>query len=353
MKPYLEKFNKLFKGKKSINIVIFSENPLTTKLVRFNQGGKVCSCAEGSNIAFQKAKNGWEQKECTPQCQYRQKNEKGKTACNRIGWLKFLIPSICTDRIFLMRITGQKSINRLEDYFSLQQIQGHSLKGKYTLFLKQEEQSNYFAQTFNNYVLDILKNENLESKKPLPKEHQNNDTLNETNNNVNSSAIKQDSATSKNIVSTPLSNTELSSKQIQNKKLQDAKKVTTNENKEETVKKTTKSKSKKTDGQKESKPTEISSSKENNESFDNCYALINTSTQTLVDKQGNSKEYLVGEFADMNDKISNIIIKPEDADELSACDLGTMVKLDVKEVGDKKFAIKLDYVSKLVKNIAA
>lgn len=56
-----------------------------------------------------------------------------------------------------MRITGQTSINMLDDYFNLQKAQGNSIKSHYTLFLKQEEQPNILGQTFNNYVLDILK----------------------------------------------------------------------------------------------------------------------------------------------------------------------------------------------------
>ena len=85
------------------------------------------------------------------------------------GWLKFLIPSVCRDRIFLMRITGQTSINRLDDYFNLQRAQGNTIKGHYTLFLKQEEQSNNLGKTFNNYVLDILKKEDFISQNTIPK----------------------------------------------------------------------------------------------------------------------------------------------------------------------------------------
>lgn len=38
-----------------------------------------------------------------------------------------------------MRITGQTSIYRLDDYFNLQKAQANSIKGRYTLFLKQEK----------------------------------------------------------------------------------------------------------------------------------------------------------------------------------------------------------------------
>lgn len=55
----------------------------------------------------------------------------------------------------------------------------------------------------------------------------------------------------------------------------------------------------------------------------------------------------------MNDKISNIVIRPENADELSECELGTFVRLDVKEIGSRKFAMQLEFLSKTTKNIAA
>ena len=101
----------------------------------------------------------------------------------------------------------------------------------------------------------------------------------------------------------------------------------------------------------EEKQIEISAKTEDNNS-DNCYALLRTFNETLINK-GESKEYLIGEFADMNDKISNIVIRPEYANELSECDLGTLVKLDVIESAGKKFAINLEFISKSLKNIVA
>ena len=106
MQTYLQKFNEQYKGKQSVEIELFNEEPLTTKFARYNQSGEVCYCMADSNQANQKTKNGWQKIDCdTYNCQYRQRNEQGKCACNRIGWLKFLIPSVCKDRIFLMRIT--------------------------------------------------------------------------------------------------------------------------------------------------------------------------------------------------------------------------------------------------------
>lgn len=338
MQEYLEKFDKQYKGKQIIDIEIFNEDPLSIKYARFNQGGSVCYCMQDSNKAKQKTKNGWQEINCDKyNCQYRQKNEYGKSACNRIGWLKFIIPSVCRDRIFLMRITGQTSINRLNDYFNLQKSQGNSIKGHYTLYLKQEEQSNNLGKTFNNYILDILKKDDFKSKNTIPTVVENTEKQTDENNkNVNSTVEKEKSE----------------EKQILATNTADDKKPKVNSiNKKTTVKpkKETQKQEKISEEQKNSKQT----SDKTNEETDNYYSLLSTSTKNLTDKAGISKEYLVGEFADSKDKIVNIVIRPEDAKELEQCDLGTFVRLDVVDRGTNKFAMKLEFIQKCLKKIAA
>lgn len=328
MQDYLKKFDEQYKGKQNIEIEIFSEEPLSIKYVRYNQGGKACSCMENSDTATQKVKNGWQKINCDKyNCQHRQKNEQGKCACNRIAWLKFFIPKLSKDRIFLMRITGQTSIDRLKDYFNLQKMQGNSIKGIYTLYLKQEEQSNFQGKTFNNYNLDILKNEHFISENiPQPT----NEKPKENDNNVNSEVITND--TNKK----DTNNTEDTEKKSNVKNT--TKKQTTNAKKET-----------------EKKPKENKQPKDttNVEDTNNYYSLLKTFKQKLTDKSGNNKEYLVGEFVDSKDKIVNIVIRPEDAEELEKCDLGTFVKLDITERAGKKFAMKLEYISKTQKKLVA
>lgn len=123
------------------------------------------------------------------------------------------------------------------------------------------------------------------------------------------------------------------------------------ENKNATTKKIAKSKTKKTEQKQET--TENSTTPVVEDKTDNCYALLRTFYDTLTDKKGNPKEYLVGEFADMNDKIHNIVIRPENANELLECDLGTFVRIDLKELGERKFAMSLEFIDKRLKNIAA
>ncbi len=351
MQSYIEKFDKLFKGKQSIEIEFFCEEPLTKKYVRYNQSGEVCRCPENSNQATQKVKNGWQQIECKgSECQYRQKNEAGKCACNRIGWLKFLIPSISTDRIFLMKITGQTSINQLDNYIKLQKIQGKSIKGLYTLFLYQKEQTNSLCETHKNYLVDIVKKDEFDSNKPIPQNTQNEKELSTINTqNVNNKAEKQkitQIAANKSTTSTIQKQTQ----NVETEKTADTKTTTKSETKT-SAKKEIKSKSKKDNAKSQDKVTETSEKTEKVD-LDNCYALLRTFTKKIV-YNGQPKEYTMGEFADMNDKISEIAVKPEDAKELLECDLGTFVRLEIKDVGNIKFAVNLEFIEKATKKIAA
>lgn len=338
MQEYLEKFNKQYKGQKSIDIEIFNEEPLSIKYARYNQGGAACYCMENSNKAKQKTKNGWQQINCDKyNCQHREKNEYGKSACNRMGWLKFIIPSVCKDRIFLMRITGQTSINRLKDYFNLQKAQGNSLQGNYTLYLKQEEQSNSLCKTYNNYILDIMKKENFISENTIPQITENSkEQSNENDKSENTKVEKELTSNAKQTATNIVDNKDVKGKSA---------------TKKSTVKSKKETETKVTEGQKSSSSNETKS--KGNDDLDNYYALLSTFTKTLTDKYGNPKDYLMGEFADSNNKIINVAIKPDDAEELKKCDLGTFVKLEITEAAGNKFAIKLEFIEKCLKKIAA
>jgi len=342
MKAYLQKFNELYFGKQSIDIELFNDEPLTMKYARYNQSGEVCYCMLDSNQANQKTKNGWKPIQCdTYNCEHRQKNEYGKCACNRIGWLKFIIPSVCKDRIFLMRITGQTSLNRLDEYFNLQKAQGYPIKGKYTIFLKQEEQSNSLGQTFNNYVLDILKKDDFNSQNITSKTHQSPNQFSTNNEqNVNNKIVNNDSIPT------------VKEENVKNTTEDVSKKSTIkNTPPKQTSKKVIKNKQKTITAKEADKPKLIevkdNTTVENN-SLNNCYSLLSTFNETIE-----NRKYLIGKFVDMQDKISDIVIRPEDAEELAKCNLGTFVRLDVSEVKGRKFAIKLDFITKTLKKVAA
>ena len=376
MKAHLDKFNELYKGKQSIDILVFNEEPFTVKYSRYNKMGEACSCNIESNTATEKTKNGWQKIECNSNCPYRQKNESGKSACNRVGWLKFLVPSVCKDRVFLMKVTGQTSINTLQTYFDFIKLQGISAKGYYTLCLKQKTQTNSLGNTFNNYVLDILKKEDFILTNQIPQITENNEILStDVTNNVDSVPTKQVENTEKSVVTQVVNNAGTDRKKATSKTK--VSKDTTKKQAETTTKVDDNSNKVKTENQEkqqqvvntpitslvpEDTKVETENEKRNSaeqtqetpkESFDNVYGLIKTFYKKVKMKNGDEKEYLVGEFADINDQMCQICIRPENSEELANCELGTLVKMDIKQLGNVKFAMKLEYIQKLVKKNVA
>lgn len=308
MQTFLQRFKEQCEGKDYIEIAFCENNPLIKKFIRYNQGGKVCHSLEGSKIAKQKVNNKWQQIECSEKCQYKQKNEQGKSVCNRNGWLRFLIPAISQDKIWLMKITGQTSINRLDAFINLQNEQGTLLENNYILFLRQEEQTSKTGQTFNNYILNIMLKKDFVSINP----------------------------NSKNVENIPLKGIE-NEPNVVNQDNQDKTKK-----KEKTVSKATKNKSK--------KATNIIV--EQNPDVDKCYYFTGYHTDKFT-KDGQLKEYFIGEFCNMTDKPINFIIKPELIDILKECGIGCVFELEIEEFKDKKIATSLKLVQNNEKNIAA
>ncbi len=354
MQSYVDKFDKLFKGKQSIEIEFFNEEPLSKRYVRYNQSGEVCRCPENSGKATQKVKNGWQQIECKGlDCQYRQKNDAGKCACNRIGWLKFLIPSISTDRIFLMKITGQTSINKLSDYINLQKAQGKSIKGHYILFLKRIEQTNNLGQIFNNYVLDILKKEEFISNSIESKINENQEKVTTINNNdINNEDLGQRESskpeiTSKEIISNPEKNSKKKGKQRnQTCNSNNANKNTTN-----SVDKKKQEKVETTDNKIENQTTGKQQTPQNE--FENYYMLDNTKREIIVNKDGIPKEYLIAESFNVKEELCDVVIKTEDENEILDCAEGTVFEIEPKVVSNKIFALKINMIDKKIKEKVA
>lgn len=344
MQPYLNKFDKLIKGSQSIDITFINDNPLSIKNMRYNQGGAACYCMEGQTTGKQKIKNLWQEIECKPDCQYLQKNDKGKTACNRIAYLKFFIPKVSTDRLWLMRIAGQETIDNLNSYIQVQKVQGNSLKDStFTIFLKQKPQTNYEGKNFTNYVLDILKKDEFISQNPNPQkivqtEPNTNFTKTADTEKVEQKPVITSSQSSANI---PVhENIIAEEKQITKQPSPDTSKKTTK--KTTANKKETNSKPKKSEENKEKTKGE----------YDDCYVLLSTYNKTLT-VNSQPKQYLFAQFTDMQDNISDIAISPNYADELLECELGTAVRLDIKEVKNTKFAVGLEFVEKHVKKLVA
>lgn len=356
MQQYLDKFNELIKGKTTLDIQLLDKDTFTIKRVRYNQGGAACYCMDGEDTGRIKEKNLWKPTPCNSSCSYLQKDDNGKAACNRIAWLKFFIPEISMDRIWLMRITGQQSIDNIDAYLQLQQLQGNSLNNLFTLFLTRKEQINFLGNKFNNYVLDIVKKEDFISNSQIPQTNQvQKDLSTKETQNVNNNVEKEQQNTVSKPIATQKNNVE--TKNVENtKSKEDSKQTQDNtvnitEKKETTKsKKQTKSKTKKT----EEKPKESTTEKEQNaDNYNNYYVFESLSSEKIQTKLG-TKDYTIGKFYDTQDKPHNIIVKPEYVSELQNCELGTIVQFtEIKEIEGRKFALDLNFIEKMEKNIAA
>ena len=327
MQFLLNKFNEKYPQQKKINIRFFDENPFSIRFARYNQGGNVCYCLEESIQAKEKTKNGWKSIECKEDCQYRAFNGTSRPACNREGTLKFLIPGVSTDRIFIMKITGQTSIDRISDYITLQKIQGKSIIGDYVLTLNQEEQLNRDGKIFNNYVLDIYKNEEIISQE-IPQTNQ---------------------------ITVPTENKEKVVKPKEEIKVikEDNKKQstdTTKGKKETKVNTKISNESSKDNKENTNKIEEKSASKM--DEFENYYVLIGTSKTNIL-KDGKPAEYTVGNFVNNNDELVDVIVPPGFKKELEECELGTVVELNLSKAGDKTFTTDIKFIQKQKKNVAA
>lgn len=268
------------------------------------------------NRQIKKRKNGWKRVKCLgSKCQYRQKKEVGPPDCRKVGWLKFLLPKIATDRIWLMKITSQQAIDALDDYFKLQREQENQIKGKYILFLKQVENSKD-GKTFNNYIVDILKKEDFISITNSPQKEEN----------------SQEKSTA--------------NEQIVNNDVENITQKTNETSKEEPKKKSTRKNAKKV--------TKIEVSE--NPNIDKCYYFTNHHTEKFK-KDGKLKEYFIGEFYDMTDKPVNFIVKPELIDEILECGIGSVFETEIQEFNNKKILTSFKFVQNnekdAQKNIAA
>lgn len=349
MKQYLDKFNELCKGKTTLNIQLLKENTFSIRRIRYNQSGAVCYCMDGEDIGKIKEKNLWKEQSCDSSCSYLQKDKNGKSACNRMAWLKFFIPEITTDRIWLMRITGQQSIDNIDGYLQLQELQGNSLNNLFTLFLKQEQQIDCFGKIHKNYVLDIIKKDDFVSKSQIPQSNEEQkDFSTENTQNVNNNVEQEQQNTVTKPVNTQKNN--VGTKNAENiTPKEETKQNTTNineNNKTEKSEQQTKNVNEKSKENTESKKTTT-------ENYDNYYVFESLSSEKINTKSG-TKDYTIGKFYDTSDKPQNIIINPQYVAELENCELGTIVSFtELKEIYGRKFAVGLNFIQKMEKDIAA
>lgn len=331
------KFDKKYHQSQIIHIKFFTETPLLIRYARYNQSGLVCYCGYNQNEGKQRIDGKWTPIKCSEECQYRVAKENKRPSCSCEGNLKFLLPDISMDRIWTMKITGYTSIFRLKEYIEFQKYLGNSIIGDYYLFLKKEIQTNREGKSFENFILDIVRKEDFDSN-----------NFNETQKQLFSSALNYayDSVPeSKALESSPI---KIASNKVENicNTLNDTNiyKKQTNTDVVSTVQT-----EKKVD--KPNTSSSISNSDENNP-FKNYYVLVESYEKELT-KDGKLTKYQFATFEDQYNNIVDAMIAPQFIKELSECDVGTIVQLDLKTVGNNIITNNIKFIQKCKKNIVA
>ena len=319
MQHLLEKFNSVYNQSKELNIRFVSEDPYTEKRIRYNSGGTACYCYPNQSKAKEKANNKWTERDCLETCEHRTAPTGKKPACAVEGTLKFMIPEISQDRIWYIKTKSWFSINNIKDYINFQKHLNNSLINDYKLFLKPKEDI-IDGQTFNNFVLDIVKSENINS------------------NQVSNQILNQETATTA------------------------AKPKTQTTNKKEEVKPQPKEKKSK-ETTKTTIPTtpiqestndiniEIPKSEKQEPTGDDLkryYVLIETKDVT-ISKKGKPTKYLEAKFCDKDSKEINAIIHPKYAKDMALCELGSQFLMDVEEFGQRLIVNNCEYLVKELK----
>lgn len=333
----LNRFYEKHQKQNFLNIQFFDETPLTIKKIRYNQSGAVCYCMTGTSKGKQKISNKWQDIECNSNCKYCIKQEgSSKPACNYEGTLKFLLPDISTDRIWIMKITGQQSISNLEEYINFQKYLGNPLIGTYTIFLNQIEQTNSEGKKFNNIVLDIVKAEDFNS------------------NNVSFSQIntKNSSLSTDNVQTVDNSNQNQDKTQFENNATKETSK--TNKNSKNNTQKATQADN--TNAVTNSETTTENLQSEQSKITDGTYkehCFLYDKEYKTFKKNGNETEYLIAKVTDINDKLTNVVISPEFRTEIEDCDIGTELIIEFKNFKGNIISKNIEILRKIPKKIVA
>ena len=334
----LNRFDEKYPKQTFLNVTFFNEDPLTIRRIRYNQGGAVCYCMSGTTKGKQKVSNKWQDIECSSNCKYCIKQEgANKPACNYEGTLKFMLPEISQDRIWIMKVTGQQSISNLEEYIGFQKYLGNSLKGTYTIFLNQIEQTNAEGKKFNNFVIDIVKAEDFNSNNNLISQNATKNSImsTENTNSVENSIPSQ-------------TETEKNTKKGTNKTSKQAKKSTkTNDTNVVSSMETEKV---------DSNLEQPQITNEQNQNVPQTYKehcfLYDTEYKNFK-KAGKDTEYLIAKVTDENDKTTDVVVKPEFREKMEKCDIGTELILELQKFGENIISKNIDFVRPILKKVAA
>lgn len=336
----LNRFDEKYPKQTFLNVTFFNEDPLTIRRIRYNQGGAVCYCMSGTTKGKQKVSNKWQDIECSSNCKYCIKQEgAGKPACNYEGTLKFMLPEISQDRIWIMKITGQQSISNLEEYIGFQKYLGNSLKGTYTIFLNQIEQTNAEGKKFNNFVIDIIKAEDFNSNNNLISQ---NDTKNSVISTENTNIVENS------IPNQTPTETEKNTKKGTNKTSRPTKKST----KTSDTNVVSNMETEKADSNLEQPQITNEQNQNVPQTYKEHCFLYDTEYKNFK-KAGKDTEYLIAKITDENDKTTDVVVKPEFREKMEKCDIGTELILELQKFGENIISKNIDFVRPILKKVAA
>lgn len=323
LKHLVNKFDSLYDKKQEIIIYIIDENACSLKRVKRNQSGVICYCLNNFNKAREKVNKNWIEKDCLETCEHRQAKGNQKPMCQQELTLKFLLPNISNDRVWIFQTRSYYTIQNIYSYINFQKALGNSIKGYYKLFLSKKI-SEKDGKTFNNYVVDITK---IEETKMQP-----------VNVNPNNGISEENTLDTTNPNDT--NNTEVSNLD------------TTNTEKKTTVKK---QKSRKKQASNISPPenTNVIPIADDNieatpENMEKYYILLETEKIDLK-KNGKLVPYTKGKFINKDSKEFEIILHPNFANEIEKCALGSQFLLNTKEICGRLFATECQVLQKQLK----
>lgn len=336
----LNRFDKKYPKQTFLNVTFFNEDPLTIRRIRYNQGGAVCYCMSGTTKGKQKVSNKWQDIECSSNCKYCIKQEgAGKPACNYEGTLKFMLPEISQDRIWIMKITGQQSISNLEEYIGFQKYLGNSLKGTYTIFLNQIEQTNAEGKKFNNFVIDIVKTEDFNSNNnSISQNDTKNSIISTENTNIVENSIPNQTPTE----------TEKNTKKGTNKTSRPTKKST----KASDTNVVSSMENEKVDSHLEQPQITNEQNQNVPQTYKEHCFLYDTEYKNFK-KAGKDTEYLIAKVTDENDKTTDVVVKPEFREKMEKCDIGTELILELQKFGENIISKNIEFVRPILKKVAA
>ena len=108
----------------------------------------------------------------------------------------------------------------------------------------------------------------------------------------------------------------------------------------------------KVDSQAEQSQTTNEQNKQKTETYKEHCFLYDTEYKTFK-KAGKDTEYLIAKVTDINDKTTDVIVKPEFRAEMEKCDIGTELIIELEKFKDNIISKHIEFVNIMPKKVAA